>query len=124
MSIPLIPGAVTIAHANSNRDNQIYMAAEAIWGIKRDDLPRAKFDELKGVLVGCLKRQYGPCLVEGFGNVFVISMDADYEKKPCSLPTCMVTDAALRCSRCMALYCGKEHQREDWKHHKVVCVTK
>jgi hypothetical protein len=124
MSIPLSPEAVTITHADSNQDNQIYMAAEAIWGIESDHLPQAKFEELRAVLVGCLERRYGPCLVKGFGNTFVIFMDRDYEKKPCSLPTCMVTDAAHRCSRCMALYCSREHQKAHWDTHKHVCIKK
>lgn len=28
-----------------------------------------------------------------------------------------------RCSRCSCIfYCGKEHQKEDWKSHKKLCL--
>jgi hypothetical protein len=124
MSIPLRPGAVTITHADSNQDNQIYMAAKAIWGIERDNLPRERFEELRSVLEGSLERKYGSCLVKGVERTFIICMDADYETKRCSLPTCKVTDAAFRCSRCMALYCSREHQKAHWDTHKHVCIKK
>lgn len=129
MSIPLQPGVVTIAHADSSRDKQIRMAAEAIWGIEGDKLPREKFDELMGVLVGYHTRQYGPYEVRGFGDVFLITMDqevteASYKKRPCSLGRCMVTDAAFKCSKCkVARYCSKEHQGLDWSRHKVECIS-
>lgn len=133
MSMPLKAGAVTVAHANSDKNNQIFMAAEAIWGIKPDKLPPAKFEELKTVLMGHLTRKYGPYKVEGkplgSGNVFMIYMDPEvletsYKKKPCSLDTCMVTDAAFKCARCQeAMYCSKEHQRQDWPRHKVECIS-
>ena len=129
MSIPLKAGTVTVTHANSDRNQQIFMAAEAIWGIKSHKLPQAKFDELKDVLVGCLRREYGPYRVEGFGDVFLISMDpkvleASYKQSPCSLGTCMVTNAAFKCAKCRtAMYCSKEHQRQDWSRHKVECFS-
>jgi len=32
-------------------------------------------------------------------------------------------DAKLKCSRCRdAWYCGKAHQKLDWKHHRDLCV--
>ncbi|NDD99761.1 zinc finger MYND domain-containing protein [bacterium] len=134
MSVPLKAGAVTVTHANSDKDNQIFIAAEAIWGIKSDKLPQEKFDELKTVLVGNLTRQYGPYTVEskplGSGNVFMIYMDpkvlkTSYQKSPCSLGTCMVTNAAFKCVRCQeAMYCSKEHQIQDWSRHKVECISK
>lgn len=133
-SIPLKAGAVTVAHANSDKNGQIFMAAKAIWGIESNKLPQAKFAELKGVLEGHLTRQYGPYKVEskplGLGNVFVISMDqevleASYQSSPCSLDICMTTKAALKCSRCReAIYCCKDHQIQDWPRHKVECIKK
>lgn len=129
MSIPLKAGTITIAHANSDKNNQIFMAAEAIWGIKANKLPQAKFDELKNVLENSLTREYGPYNVQGIGNVFVIFMDPkvlsnSYEKRPCSIDTCMVTDAAYKCARCMkARYCSKEHQAQDWPRHKIECIS-
>lgn len=130
MSIPLKAGAVTVTHGNSSRNNQIFIAAEAIWGIKSDKLPQAKFNELKAVLEGHQTRKYGPCTVQGFGDTFVIYMDPEvldssYQKKPCALGTCMVTDAAFKCARCQkVIYCSKEHQLEDWSRHKVECISK
>jgi hypothetical protein len=134
MCIRLDAGAVTVRHADSDENKQIYMAAEAIWGIKSDKLPLAKFNELKAVLEGNLVREYGPYKVMGkplgSGNVFIISMnpevlDSSFKKSPCSLDTCMVTNAALKCGRCKkAMYCSKEHQRSDWSRHKVECSSK
>ena len=129
MSIPLKAGTVTIAHADSDRNQQIFMAAEAIWGIKSHKLPQAKFNELSAVLAGNLTREYGPYKVHGFGDTFVICMDqkvleASYKKRPCSLDTCMVTDAAFRCAKCQkAMYCSREHQGQDWSRHKVECIS-
>jgi len=129
MSIPLREATVTIAHANSDTNNQIFMAAEAIWGIKPDKLALEKFNELKSVLEGSLTRDYGPNHVQGFGNVFMISMDPEvlepsYKKSPCSLGRCMVTNASFKCARCKeALYCSQEHQKQDWRRHKVECIS-
>lgn len=37
---------------------------------------------------------------------------------------CDKTDKLSRCSRCkVVFYCTKEHQRRDWKHHRVFCAT-
>ncbi|XP_051158957.1 egl nine homolog 1 [Leptopilina boulardi] len=36
---------------------------------------------------------------------------------------CNRFDRLLRCSRCkIAVYCSKEHQKLDWKHHKLFCL--
>jgi hypothetical protein len=133
MSIPLKTEAVTVAHANSDKNNQIFIAAEAIWGIKPDKLPKAKFDELKTVLTGNLTREYGPFKVQSkplsSGNVFIIYMDPEvlessYKKSPCSLDTCMVTNATFKCARChKAMYCSKDHQKQDWSRHKFQCIS-
>jgi len=130
MSIPLKEGTITIAHANSDKNMQVYIAAEAIWGIKSDKLPQEKFDELKAVLVGQLEKEYGPYTVRGIGDAFVITMDPEvletsYKKRPCSRDTCMVTTAAYKCANCMkARYCSKDHQIQDWQRHKVECISK
>ncbi|CAI9150120.1 unnamed protein product, partial [Rangifer tarandus platyrhynchus] len=35
---------------------------------------------------------------------------------------CGKMENLLRCSRCRSsFYCSKEHQRQDWKKHKLVC---
>jgi hypothetical protein len=35
---------------------------------------------------------------------------------------CNKTEDLKRCVRCRAvLYCNKEHQKEDWKKHKMIC---
>jgi len=37
---------------------------------------------------------------------------------------CGKTEEIMRCGRCRVVgYCGKEHQREDWKGHKRNCVS-
>ncbi|XP_036140101.1 egl nine homolog 1 [Monomorium pharaonis] len=37
---------------------------------------------------------------------------------------CDKSDKLSRCSRCkVVFYCTKEHQRRDWKHHRVFCAT-
>ncbi|KAJ8944949.1 hypothetical protein NQ318_013097 [Aromia moschata] len=39
----------------------------------------------------------------------------------CSL--CGISENLLRCSRCkVTFYCSKDHQKQDWKKHKVVCT--
>ena len=134
MTVPLQAGTVTVTHANSDKDNQIFIAAKAIWGIEPAKLPQAKFEELRTVLEGNHKRQYGPYTVEGFPlgseNVFVIYMDpkvlkTSYQKSPCSLDTCMVTNAALKCARCQeAMYCSEKHQIQDLSRHSVECISK
>jgi hypothetical protein len=135
MSTTLKAGQVTVTHANYDaaglaKNNQIFMTAEAIWGITSDKLPQAKFDELKAVLENHLTREYGPYRVKGFGDTFVIYMNPEvlntsYKKSPCSLGTCMVTNAAFKCARCKeAMYCSKEHQIQDWSRHKVECISK
>lgn len=48
---------------------------------------------------------------------------ASPEVIPCKL--CGKTDAIKKCARCMVVgYCGKEHQKADWKTHKKNCVAK
>ena len=37
---------------------------------------------------------------------------------------CGETEKAKRCARCKVVaYCGKEHQKADWKVHKRVCAS-
>jgi hypothetical protein len=134
MCIRLDPGVVTLRHADSDENKQIFIAAHLIWGLKPDKLPQAKFDELEEVLRNNLTRKYWPYEVSSrrfdSRNVFVISMDfevmgSSFEKSPCSLDTCMVTNAAYKCGRCKeAIYCCRDHQRFDWKRHKVECIEK
>lgn len=43
------------------------------------------------------------------------------EVKPCKVCG-KINGRNSRCSRCgVAFYCGKEHQRLDWKVHKKAC---
>ncbi|KAH3745734.1 hypothetical protein Pelo_12860 [Pelomyxa schiedti] len=40
----------------------------------------------------------------------------------CSRPNCTATTPMKRCSACkIATYCGKECQKLDWQHHKLIC---
>ena len=44
------------------------------------------------------------------------------EIMPCKV--CGKTDAIKRCAGCMVVgYCGKEHQKADWKTHKKICFA-
>jgi len=41
---------------------------------------------------------------------------------PCNV--CGETEKTMRCGRCKVVaYCGKEHQKADWKVHKRVCAS-
>ncbi|KAH7176003.1 hypothetical protein EDB81DRAFT_30866 [Dactylonectria macrodidyma] len=42
-----------------------------------------------------------------------------------SCKVCRKTAGVKRCGRCKAVgYCGKEHQKADWKVHKKICIHK
>ncbi|KAH7110451.1 hypothetical protein EDB81DRAFT_927018 [Dactylonectria macrodidyma] len=42
-----------------------------------------------------------------------------------SCKICGKTEATNRCGRCKVVaYCGKEHQKADWKVHRKICVSK
>jgi len=41
--------------------------------------------------------------------------------KICSFPGCKETDNLKHCTGCKAAYYCKDHQRQDWKSHKVYC---
>ena len=44
------------------------------------------------------------------------------EKNTCNLPSCD-SPAHLQCSRCkQVVYCGKKHQKQDWKERKHNCT--
>ncbi|KAM6218698.1 egl nine homolog 1 [Rhynchocyon petersi] len=52
----------------------------------------------------------GPCALSA----------SERERQYCEL--CGKMENLLRCSRCRSsFYCSKEHQRQDWKKHKLVC---
>jgi len=37
---------------------------------------------------------------------------------------CRKTEGTMRCARCKAIaYCGREHQKADWKMHKQECLS-
>jgi hypothetical protein len=41
---------------------------------------------------------------------------------PCA--ACGDTEKTMRCARCKVVaYCGKEHQKADWKVHKKICAS-
>ncbi|KAM8814274.1 egl nine homolog 1 isoform 2-T2 [Rhynchonycteris naso] len=47
---------------------------------------------------------------------------SERDRQYCEL--CGKMENLLRCSRCRSsFYCSKEHQRQDWKNHKLVCQS-
>ncbi|XP_066092226.1 egl nine homolog 1 isoform X3 [Saccopteryx bilineata] len=47
---------------------------------------------------------------------------SERDRQYCEL--CGKMENLLRCSRCRSsFYCSKEHQRQDWKKHKLVCQS-
>lgn len=47
---------------------------------------------------------------------------SERERQYCEL--CGKMENLLRCGRCRSsFYCSKEHQRRDWKKHKLVCQS-
>ncbi len=49
-------------------------------------------------------------------------MKATLDLRVCNLPFCNVNDSLRVCSRCKTTYyCGKDHQRRDWKSHRNQC---
>lgn len=120
------PGQVRVTHANNDRNKQIYMVAEQVWGLKADKLSQARFDEIRAVRDYGLEKKYGPVTVQAIEGTLMVFLDRDAigkSRSPCSLDTCMVNTAALRCARCRsAIYCCKDHQRADWGRHKIECV--
>ncbi|KAM7119814.1 LOW QUALITY PROTEIN: egl nine homolog 1 [Ciconia maguari] len=48
------------------------------------------------------------------------SSSSERDRQYCEL--CGKMENLLRCGRCRSsFYCGKEHQRQDWKKHKLIC---
>ncbi|KAM8952948.1 egl nine homolog 1 [Pelodytes ibericus] len=48
------------------------------------------------------------------------SSESERDRQYCEL--CGKMENLLRCGRCRSsFYCSKEHQRQDWKKHKLVC---
>ncbi|XP_063162953.1 egl nine homolog 1 [Candoia aspera] len=59
--------------------------------------------------------QGGGC--DGSGNS---STSQERDRQYCEL--CGKMENLLRCGRCRSsFYCSKEHQRQDWKKHKLIC---
>lgn len=50
-----------------------------------------------------------------------LNLGLPYSK--CEHPRRLTFTGLQRCSGCgIALYCGKEHQKEDWPRHKTPCT--
>lgn len=46
-------------------------------------------------------------------------IQSDNHCAACNTPHCV-----SRCSACaLVFYCSEKHQKEDWKHHKLLCMT-
>ncbi|XP_008550191.1 egl nine homolog 1 [Microplitis demolitor] len=55
------------------------------------------------------------------GDNFILSSSPECQKPSCAI--CNKTDKLQRCSRCKNIfYCSKDHQKSDWRKHKVDCV--
>uniref|UniRef100_A0A8C9X080 hypoxia-inducible factor-proline dioxygenase n=1 Tax=Sander lucioperca TaxID=283035 RepID=A0A8C9X080_SANLU len=49
-----------------------------------------------------------------------ITVDLDRDRQYCEL--CGKMENLLKCGRCRSsFYCSKEHQKQDWKKHKLIC---
>ncbi|MEN9343383.1 MAG: hypothetical protein RLZZ453_170 [Chlamydiota bacterium] len=91
-----------------------------IWGVEANNISPQLFHELNTILANNLTSRFGSYQVRGDQGIFyVLKLE-----NPCTLSTCMVSNAAFKCSRCDALYCSKEHQSQDWKSHKQTCIQK
>jgi len=44
-----------------------------------------------------------------------------------TIPSCRICEkieGSKFCQKCMTIaYCGKQHQKEDWKRHKKICAS-
>ncbi|XP_061084452.1 egl nine homolog 1-like isoform X2 [Conger conger] len=48
------------------------------------------------------------------------ALDLDRERQYCEL--CGKAENLLKCGRCLnSFYCSKDHQKQDWKKHRLVC---
>lgn len=46
------------------------------------------------------------------------------EKSPLTINNQQSSTLLLMCNKCkLIFYCGKDHQKIDWKHHKKFCQT-
>lgn len=62
--------------------------------------------------------QGGGC--DGGGSSSSSSASQERDRQYCEL--CGKMENLLRCGRCRSsFYCSKEHQRQDWKKHKLIC---
>jgi hypothetical protein len=49
---------------------------------------------------------------------------ADHLREVVSCNICGKSDKTLKCGQCKVVaYCGKEHQKADWKVHKRICAA-
>ncbi|XP_053154710.1 egl nine homolog 1 [Hemicordylus capensis] len=56
----------------------------------------------------------------GTGNSSSSNASSERDRQYCEL--CGKMENLLRCGRCRSsFYCSKEHQRQDWKKHKLIC---
>lgn len=56
----------------------------------------------------------------GSGSSSSSSSSSERDRQYCEL--CGKMENLLRCGRCRSsFYCSKEHQRQDWKKHKLIC---
>ncbi|KAJ6664671.1 hypothetical protein lerEdw1_006244 [Lerista edwardsae] len=56
----------------------------------------------------------------GSGSSSSSSASSERDRQYCEL--CGKMENLLRCGRCRSsFYCSKEHQRQDWKKHKLIC---
>ncbi|KAL8377052.1 hypothetical protein RB595_007946 [Gaeumannomyces hyphopodioides] len=84
-------------------------------------------DPFVGVLVSGLCGK-GECEIQTRRDVQEMSEVGAKSQTCVEITTCKVcgkTEGMMRCGRCKVIaYCGKEHQKQDWKIHKRICTPK
>jgi len=61
-------------------------------------------------------------IIMGEDGASALENDVQREVTGVGCRVCGKTEKTRKCARCKVVtYCGREHQREDWRVHKNVC---